>query len=672
MELIYYWINEDNCIHEQGFNFSPEYNIVLSKDETGLYHLELFKTDCINVFSSNVISNITAVVGENGAGKSTLLKNLMRLNCFPMEKITKGNYEQLNIQENSQNKNIIILRNNGRLTLYTNIYRKDIIMPKYFEEGVNAFFVSDSDDNISGKNILNNNAYCGFTKLYISNSFFDGVNVAGSQGNLDHMFITPAYLSFVSDAFFEFIAFDNHKSLQIENNFYKYSIWLKKNKYPGEFQQVCDILFYNFLIESNFIDEYKGFVQTEIIIKFSSIYSIYQDAKNRGKHPEEISACNDIFDKIGKIYVKELAQDDPIYVLKANLIFEWELWRGTDEYGTDIDTTYNNIAEIIKREEDLYSESLYFREAIKEIEEVSRIIENIPLVSNVVPNTDLTYQSGKKTRKCSIKQVNDAKDWKQLISYIDSLVRDNSGIGKDKKQYGSFILRYLSLDNLMCSSGERVFQNMMSWMFFLSKCNEYVVKKECQLRKDILVCFDEMDLSLHPAWQRDIVGYIVKLVNNCYKGKNVQIIFTTHSPLCLSNVPKGNIIYLKKSDEGTSVDTNEHKETFGSNIYELLNDAFYLENNSVGNFAKEYIQNVFNEIKILKLINAEIFRVYKKRINCIGDSLIKNKLETMLINILVANKGTEDAVNIIDNEIKRLQDRKHDLLKERGNDSTKI
>ena len=44
----------------------------------------------------------------------------------------------------------------------------------------------------------------------------------------------------------------------------------------------------------------------------------------------------------------------------------------------------------------------------------------------------------------------------------------------------------------------------------------------------------------------------------------------------------------------------------------------------------------------------------------------------MLINILVANKGTENAVNIIDNEIKRLQDRKHDLLKERGNDSTKI
>ena len=189
MELIYYWINEDNCIHEQGFNFSPEYNIVLSKDETGLYHLELFKTDCINVFSSNVISNITAVVGENGAGKSTLLKNLMRLNCFPMEKITKGNYEQLNIQKNSQNKNIIILRNNGRLTLYTNIYRKDIIISKYFEEDVKTFFVSDSDDNISGKNILNNNAYCGFTKLYISNSFFDGVNGAGSHGNLDYMSI---------------------------------------------------------------------------------------------------------------------------------------------------------------------------------------------------------------------------------------------------------------------------------------------------------------------------------------------------------------------------------------------------------------------------------------------------------------------------------------------------
>ena len=35
MELIYYWINDYRCIHEQGFCLSPEYNISMLKKENG-------------------------------------------------------------------------------------------------------------------------------------------------------------------------------------------------------------------------------------------------------------------------------------------------------------------------------------------------------------------------------------------------------------------------------------------------------------------------------------------------------------------------------------------------------------------------------------------------------------------------------------------------------------
>lgn len=69
MELIYYWINKKKCIHEQGFCFSPEYNISMRKPEPEKYELEISRNKRNNVFSSDVISNITVLVGMkmNGA-----------------------------------------------------------------------------------------------------------------------------------------------------------------------------------------------------------------------------------------------------------------------------------------------------------------------------------------------------------------------------------------------------------------------------------------------------------------------------------------------------------------------------------------------------------------------------------------------------------------------------
>ena len=82
MELIYYWINKKKCIHEQGFCFSPEYNISMRKPEPEKYELEISRNKRNNVFSSDVISNITVLVGDNGAGKTTLL-NCIAGNIFP-------------------------------------------------------------------------------------------------------------------------------------------------------------------------------------------------------------------------------------------------------------------------------------------------------------------------------------------------------------------------------------------------------------------------------------------------------------------------------------------------------------------------------------------------------------------------------------------------------------
>ncbi|MBK7041935.1 MAG: hypothetical protein IPH46_16090 [Bacteroidetes bacterium] len=65
-------------------------------------------------------------------------------------------------------------------------------------------------------------------------------------------------------------------------------------------------------------------------------------------------------------------------------------------------------------------------------------------------------------------------------------------------------------------------------------------------------------------------------------GKDVtfQIIFSTHDPLSLSDIPNHNVTYIKSNDETGISDILEDSEisrpkvSFGANITDLLSDSF--------------------------------------------------------------------------------------------------
>lgn len=671
MELIYYWINKKKCIHEQGFCFSPEYNISMLKVEQGKYELKISRKKENNVFLSDVISNITVLVGDNGAGKTTLLKELWSLRCYPCENEDREEYQEFNKNENEKNKNLIILKkDDGQLYLYTNIYQKNIQIQGEIIKSI--FYLSDYS-SIASEFIRTSGEYFGFTKIYISNSYFDDLNGMSTNGKLDELAITPARLFFISSAFFEFICPDKTYNEKV-NDFGRYSNWLKQNKDPDEFQQICDLMFYNFLIDEDFISDYEGFVQTQIRVNIYLAFTRIERAKMDGKIQESLwDIVKPVLDILHSKCIVDKAKDDLGYVLKTNFIFEWVLENGLEMLSTDddIEAIYTKIVSVLGTKDISAANNLYFCDAANEIKEFTELLENIPSLKNDVPKKDLAYKSGREMEKYSRENILEASKWKEIIQYIADRVKISEEIFLGKRQYGSFLLRYLNIDNLMFSSGERVFQNVMSWIYFLGYFNKYIVKSEHHTRKDLLICLDEIDLSLHPAWQRDFVDYLVAYINSCYKENNVQIIMTTHSPLCLSNFPSSNIIYLRKTENGTEVDLSEHKETFGTNLYEILDDAFYLGCDSMGRFARKYIQKVIEEIMELSYLNQEDYYRYKQKIGCIGDTLIRNKLGEQLSKKLKETEGQRVAVDAIDKEIKQLELRRKKITEEMSG-STKI
>ncbi|MEP7121432.1 MAG: AAA family ATPase [Byssovorax sp.] len=58
------------------------------------------------------------------------------------------------------------------------------------------------------------------------------------------------------------------------------------------------------------------------------------------------------------------------------------------------------------------------------------------------------------------------------------------------------------------------------------------------LRREAVVIIDEIELHLHPAWQREIVPRLLETFPSC------QFVVTTHSPQVLSSVPRESIVIL--------------------------------------------------------------------------------------------------------------------------------
>ena len=84
-----------------------------------------------------------------------------------------------------------------------------------------------------------------------------------------------------------------------------------------------------------------------------------------------------------------------------------------------------------------------------------------------------------------------------------------------------------------------------------------------------VVLIDEIDLHLHPKWQRLIVPRLREVFPNC------QFVISTHSPHVLTHVKPENIFLLSLDKEGISA--QKPAESYGKNVDRILEDIMGLE-----------------------------------------------------------------------------------------------
>ncbi len=211
------------------------------------------------------------------------------------------------------------------------------------------------------------------------------------------------------------------------------------------------------------------------------------------------------------------------------------------------------------------------------------------------------------------------------------------------------------------SSGESALLNFFSriYAFLDSNLKELKYKK---LKDHYILLLDEADLSFHITWKKKYIKALLSTLPHFFdeleNKPSIEIVFTTHDPITLSDLPNTNVVYIERPDYNSSPrilsfnDKNRPLKTFGANISDLIADSFFIEDSLIGNFASDKIKETINWLN--NNDNLERKSYYKTLIKIFDEPIIQRKLAEMY-----DYKTKENfQIDIINEQIEKLQELK--------------
>lgn len=207
------------------------------------------------------------------------------------------------------------------------------------------------------------------------------------------------------------------------------------------------------------------------------------------------------------------------------------------------------------------------------------------------------------------------------------------------------------------SAGEYAQYFLYSRLYQLKKSDDKSAMKDqgpVRLIKSYILFFDEIEVTIHPDLQRQLMSNVIAFLESTF-GKSIHyhyrfhIIFASHSPILLSDIPRSNVVFLECQKAGAKTTTKAisesdlaTKSTFGANIHTLYRDSFFLEKSLIGSFATHVINQIITSLKK----NSRTRNKLLPLINIIDEPVIKASLLSRYFNS-VASEDAPDEESII-------------------------
>ncbi|WP_316753860.1 AAA family ATPase [Pedobacter gandavensis] len=188
------------------------------------------------------------------------------------------------------------------------------------------------------------------------------------------------------------------------------------------------------------------------------------------------------------------------------------------------------------------------------------------------------------------------------IFSIEIMLKPKSGDGED--------IHFKKL-----SSGEKQLTfSVSSILYHLVNINSVQATDNRVKYRFVNIVLEEIELYFHPEMQRQYISYILESIRKVRLKdiRGINFCFVTHSPFILSDIPHTNIMFLTES--GKIAGKNLTFKTFGANIHDLMKQSFFLENGTMGEFAKNKIQDTINYLN-MKRMEKELTEAKKKEMS---------------------------------------------------------
>lgn len=188
---------------------------------------------------------------------------------------------------------------------------------------------------------------------------------------------------------------------------------------------------------------------------------------------------------------------------------------------------------------------------------------------------------------------------------------------------------------------------------------------DIRCKTNVIIFLDETEITMHPELQRTIISDLITFCTEFVPNYSIHMMFLTHSPILLSDIPIGNVCFLCKNkveNKSEVVKNREINNTFGCNIFELFKNSFFLDNGTMGEFSQTKINNILTKVNADSLLNFSESDLLVTR--QIGDEIIREYIEQLIMNKC-------DDENIIKLLIEKYQKYTSELQKKLGEKNDK-
>lgn len=155
------------------------------------------------------------------------------------------------------------------------------------------------------------------------------------------------------------------------------------------------------------------------------------------------------------------------------------------------------------------------------------------------------------------------------------------------------------------------YQSFIAWVVDLAArlFDQYPYSKN-PLEEPCIVLVDEIDLHLHPKWQRKVIQFLTDIF------KNAQFIVTAHSPLIVQAAEDANIVLLRREGDSVKIYNSMDKEVIrGWRVDQILtSDLFGLDSARPPKYDKalERKQNIIKKKRLTASDKKELENISKE------------------------------------------------------------